>query len=181
MLKQLAYLGFLLGVEVVPYILTKLGIPAGKTLKTVTGHSNLWTGMLLGAGAAFIIMGLAMGSGGTLLPALLSTVLAQGILGAVAGSVGWGLFHAGELELGISVLDKLKGPAKKLGALLGFLKKPPQTGPDTTTQGFSAVATPKKFGLRTKHLTGQFKNAVTPAKTELAFRPARIVSGPSLS
>ncbi len=167
-LKQIAQVGFNIGKIAIPRLLNALGVPPGLATKTAAGHSSLLTGILLGAGGAFILTSLAIGviSGGTLLaPAVFSAILLNGTLGVLAGTIGWGLFRAGEHELGFPITGKLNQLVSGFKRFFQPSPPPPPHGNSISyASNLSAASESKTSALfrMTKRLTHSFSKATAP-------------------
>jgi len=117
---------FALGGKLVPKFLRKA---ANSDKPKKRGHSfytALWTGALLGGGAALLLVGAAttlVAAGAVIAPGLLGTALTHGAVGIAASTVGLFALRAGEHELGFSFLLKAKD---FIGKIFGHKKEEPK-------------------------------------------------------
>jgi len=179
MIKKIEELGFLFGSRLLPSILILSGMPEDK-VKQVTGHGSLATGIMLGAGAALVVTSVALSvlSGGTLIaPTLMGTAILHGSIGALAGTVGWGLLRAGEHQLGYPVTTGIR---KLVTSFTGNLLKKGAPKIKVTVEvpkaSFTAVPPrerPANGLLRAvRSLTSSFKSAAGRAVPEASQKPA---------
>ncbi len=179
-LDVLYELSFLFGTTFLPKIFKALGL-SDKVCTTASGHSNMWTGVLLGAGGAFIVMGAvaAIVSGGmAVVPSVIGPLLLQGVLGVAATAIGTGLFDAGEQALGLPLSRKFK---KILNFFRARLFRAAKKSPPQSALAARLVQPASSFSM-TKRLAKNFRDAVSgkkPQQTAVqAYKPA--FDGPTL-
>jgi hypothetical protein len=168
---------YFFGGKILPKIFKKLGL-SDDTSKTASGHSNLWTGILLGAGGAFIVMGVVaaiLAGGLSVAPGVIGPLLLHGALGLAATAIGTGLFDAGEQMLGEPLSRKTKQIFK---ALKSRLKRSPKNAAAPSNPQLSPQRA-SSFKM-TKGLAGTFRNALGRKKSQpnQPYKPA--FDGPKL-
>jgi hypothetical protein len=136
-----------------PAILSRTGLPQ-KWADALGAHGTFWSGLLLGAGGAFLVGGLVLGglSGGTLLaPGLLGSALMNGAVAAGAMVVGGVLARAGAQAMGIDLLGAI-------GKIFGKKKTADKTAA-APPQAAWAADMPSSGALKRAPLAKEFKSA----------------------
>lgn len=136
-----------------PTVLSRTGLPQ-KWADALGAHGTFWSGLLLGAGGAFLVGGAVLGglSGGTLLaPGLLGSALMNGSIAAGAMVVGGILARAGAQAMGIDLLDAV-------GRIFGKKKTAEET-PAVSPQA-SLADMPAPDALKRAPLAVSFKSAL---------------------
>lgn len=138
-----------------PAILSRTGLPQ-RWADALGAHGTFWSGLLLGAGGAFLVGGLVLGglSGGTLIaPGLLGSALMNGSIAAGAMVVGGILARAGAQAMGIDLLGAI-------GKIFGK-KKPAEDTAASPPQAVLAADMPAPDALKRAPLAKDFKSAQT--------------------
>lgn len=136
-----------------PTILSRTGLPQ-KWADSLGAHGTFWSGLLLGAGGAFVVGGLVLGglSGGTLLaPGLVGSALMNGAVAAGALAVGGILARAGAQSMGIDLLGAI-------GKIFGK-KKTAEDTPAAPPQASFDADMPTIGALKFAPLAKEFKSA----------------------
>lgn len=173
-LGKIVRIGFTFGTKVVPKVLKFFGFDADKTIKNIAGYGNMWTGLLIGAGVALIAVSavLTATTGGALLaPGVMGGIIMDGTIGIMAGAVGWGLFRAGEHELGFSLLEKIKDYVRRIHVDVKVAPPPQQTPPANADRTASVISLAKRPAPHFRNAAG-----LRPVPVRVVHRPRAVLA-----